>query len=96
MDEHFDTFQEVYDERVQAKYGFWRRVVEHSVTAFLKCGDLRDSPELHKLSTAPKQAVRWDNLGFCLTGWIGLITVRSYGSGEACYPDGAQAHPLTV
>jgi hypothetical protein len=42
MDEHFDTFQQVYDERFAAKYGYWRPVVERSVTAFLKCGDLHE------------------------------------------------------
>ena len=31
---HFDTFQQVYDDRYQAKYGFWRPVIEHSVTAY--------------------------------------------------------------
>lgn len=40
IDEHFDTFQPVYDGRFAAEYGFWRPVVEPSVTAFLKCGDL--------------------------------------------------------
>ena len=40
LDQHFETFQQVYDERFAARYGFWRPVVEHSVTAFLKCGDL--------------------------------------------------------
>ena len=40
MDQHFPTFQQVYDERYQAKYGFWRPVIDRSVTAFLKCGDL--------------------------------------------------------
>ncbi|MDP1563764.1 MAG: hypothetical protein Q8M16_20470 [Pirellulaceae bacterium] len=24
LDEHFDSFQQVYDERYQAKYGYWR------------------------------------------------------------------------
>jgi len=42
MDEHFDTFQQVYDERFAAKYGYWRPVVERSVAAFLKCGDLQE------------------------------------------------------
>jgi len=28
------------DERFQAKYGYWRPIVERSVTAFLRCGDL--------------------------------------------------------
>ncbi|NLY03093.1 MAG: hypothetical protein GXY83_44145 [Rhodopirellula sp.] len=39
--QHFDTFEQVYDERYQCKYGFWRSVVDHSVRAFLKCGDLQ-------------------------------------------------------
>ena len=42
LDEHFDSFRQVYDEQFQAKYGFWRPVVDHSVTAFLKCGNLQE------------------------------------------------------
>jgi len=42
LDAHFDSFQQFYDERFAAKYGFWRPVVELSVKAFLKCGDLQE------------------------------------------------------
>ena len=42
IDEHFASFQQVYDERFQAKYGYWRPIVEQSVAAFLKCGDLQE------------------------------------------------------
>ncbi len=42
MDEHFDSFQQVYDERFAAKYGYWRPVIQRSVEAFLKCGDLQE------------------------------------------------------
>jgi len=35
-------FREVYSERFQAKYGYWRPVVDRSVAAFLKCGDLQE------------------------------------------------------
>ena len=42
IDEHFDAFQQVYDERFQAKYGYWRPIVQQSVAAFLKCGDLQE------------------------------------------------------
>ena len=42
MDEHFETFQQVYDARFQAKYGYWRPVIERSVEAFVKCGDLQE------------------------------------------------------
>ena len=41
IDKHFDSFQQIYDERFQAKYGYWRPIVEQSVGAFLKCGDLQ-------------------------------------------------------
>ena len=39
LDEHFETFQHVCDHRYQAKYGYWRPIVEQLVAAFLKCGD---------------------------------------------------------
>jgi hypothetical protein len=42
LDQHFDSFQQVYDERFQEKYGYWRPIVEQSVAAFLKCGDLQE------------------------------------------------------
>jgi len=47
LDDHFDFFQRVYDERYQAKYGGApacgsRPIVEQSVAAFLKCGHLRE------------------------------------------------------
>ncbi len=42
MERYFETFRRVYDERFQAKYGFWRPIVERSVTAFLRCGDLHE------------------------------------------------------
>jgi len=32
-------YPQVFDERFQAKYGYWRGIVEQSVAAFLKCGD---------------------------------------------------------
>jgi hypothetical protein len=40
LNQHFENFRQVYDERFAAQYGFWRPVVERSVAAFLKCGDL--------------------------------------------------------
>jgi hypothetical protein len=30
LDRHFATFQQVYDERYQAKYGFWRAAVQRN------------------------------------------------------------------
>ena len=42
MDRHFETFRCVYDERFQVKYGYWRPIVERSVRAYLRCGDLHE------------------------------------------------------
>jgi len=42
LDGHFETFREVYTERFGDKYGFWRPVVDRSIAAFLKCGDLHE------------------------------------------------------
>ena len=47
LDEQFDSFRQVYDERYQEKYGGApacgsRPIVEQSVAAFLKCGDLQE------------------------------------------------------
>lgn len=42
LDEHFDSFQQVYDERYQARHGYWRPIVQQSVAAFLKSGDLQE------------------------------------------------------
>ena len=42
IDRHFQSFQQVYDARFAAKYGFWRPIVARSITAFLKCGDLHE------------------------------------------------------
>jgi hypothetical protein len=50
IDQHFETFRQVYNERFQAKYGFWRPVVDRSVSVFLKCGDLGRAYALAALS----------------------------------------------
>jgi hypothetical protein len=42
IERHFESFRQVYEERFAAKYGFWRPIIERSVTAFLKCGDLHE------------------------------------------------------
>jgi hypothetical protein len=42
LDRHFDEFERVYDDRLAAKYGFWRPQIRKSVDAYLKCGDLHE------------------------------------------------------
>ena len=31
LDQHYDEFQRVYDQRYQKRYGFWRPVIERTV-----------------------------------------------------------------
>jgi hypothetical protein len=59
LDQHFETFQQVYDERFAAKYGFWRPIVERSVNAFLKCGDLHQGFARVRCPDCHHQLVRW-------------------------------------
>jgi len=40
LDQHFDTFERVYAERYQPRYGVLRSAIRPAVTGFLKCGDL--------------------------------------------------------
>ncbi len=39
---HFDAFEQVYDERFQPKYGYWRPVIRTAIDKYIKCGDLRE------------------------------------------------------
>jgi len=38
---HFDSFEQIYDERFSHDYGFYRPVISDVVRAYLKCGDLK-------------------------------------------------------
>jgi len=40
FNEHFDEFEERYDELFSKDYGFYRPVISHVVRKFLECGDL--------------------------------------------------------
>ena len=42
MSRHFTTFKQVNAVRFQVKYGFCRSIIERSLAAFLKCGDLHE------------------------------------------------------
>jgi len=41
VEDHFDEFERVYDDRFAEKHGFWRPVVRKVADRFLDCGDLR-------------------------------------------------------
>ena len=38
--DHFEEFIQVYDERYEREYGFWRPVIAEVIEKFLECGDL--------------------------------------------------------
>ena len=40
--DHFDVFEQVYAERFQPQYGFWRPVIRTAIEKFFKCGDLQE------------------------------------------------------
>jgi len=42
LDGYFRQFEQVYHERYQKRYGFWRPVIARIVEKFLACGDLRE------------------------------------------------------
>ncbi len=42
VDSNYATFKQCYSDRFGAKYGYWRPVIDQSITAFLKCGDLQE------------------------------------------------------
>ena len=40
--QYFEEFERVYPERYQERYGYWRPVINDSISKFLKCGDLQE------------------------------------------------------
>jgi hypothetical protein len=40
--DNFEKFEEIYPERYQERYGYWRPVIRTSIDKFLKCGDLKE------------------------------------------------------
>jgi len=41
VEDHFETFEQVYDERFSTKYGFFRPYTREVIYRYLDCGDLR-------------------------------------------------------
>jgi hypothetical protein len=40
VEDHFETFEQVYEERFEKRYGFWRPYLQKVITRYLECGDL--------------------------------------------------------
>ena len=41
IENHFERFEQLYPERYEREYGFWRPVVREVILKYLDCGDLR-------------------------------------------------------
>lgn len=39
MEDHFETFVQVYEERFERPYGFWRPYLQEVIDRYLDCGD---------------------------------------------------------
>ena len=53
VEDHFETFELVYDERFSRRYGFFRSYVKEVIYRYLDCGDLHNGP----VSGAPTAAM---------------------------------------
>ncbi len=42
LQNHFDHFEQIYDDKFEKNYGFYRQVISDVVRAYLKCGDLKE------------------------------------------------------
>ena len=40
VQDHYDTFERVYEERFAMRYGFWRPYLKEVIYRYLECGDL--------------------------------------------------------
>ena len=38
VEDHYDAFKQVYDDRFARTYGFWRPEIDKTLLAFLDCG----------------------------------------------------------
>lgn len=41
VEEHFERFEQIYPERYEDRYGFFRPVIRETVYKYLGCGDLK-------------------------------------------------------
>jgi hypothetical protein len=46
VEDYYEEFERVYDDRYQQQYGFWRPVIGEVLRKYLQCGDLI-TPGLH-------------------------------------------------
>ena len=42
LQNYFDHFEQIYDDKFEKDYGFYRQVISDVVRAYLKCGDLNE------------------------------------------------------
>jgi hypothetical protein len=42
VQDHFETFEQIYEQRFQKRYGFWRPYLREVIIRYLECGDLHN------------------------------------------------------
>lgn len=42
LQNHFEHFEQMYDDKFEKDYGFYRQVISDVLYAYLKCGDLKE------------------------------------------------------
>jgi hypothetical protein len=42
VEDHFETFVKIYEERFERQYGFWRPYFQKVIYRYLDCGDLHN------------------------------------------------------
>ncbi|MCP4371084.1 MAG: IS91 family transposase, partial [Deltaproteobacteria bacterium] len=42
LNDHYDSFEQGYDERFEKQYGFFRSIIREVVHDYLSCGDLKN------------------------------------------------------
>jgi len=42
VSDHFETFEQVYEQRFQKRYGFWRPYLREVIMRYLECGHLHN------------------------------------------------------
>jgi hypothetical protein len=52
VEDHFETFVQVYEDRFERPYGFWRPYLQKVIYRYLECGDLHHGFARMSLKTA--------------------------------------------
>jgi len=57
VEEHYERFEQVYPERYEDGYGFFRPIIRDTVYKYLGCGDLKQGFARLRRRSAPRKAL---------------------------------------